>query len=273
MPELPEVETICRSLAPLLTGRIVEKIQVRDRRLRQPINATALQKQVKGHTIVGLSRRGKYLIWHMDHNARLLIHLGMSGRLGYYSDQTPVEPHTHVRFFLNGGHEIRYRDPRRFGCVLVIPPLAKGPLVLDDLGPEPFSAEFTAEYLWEQLHHSKRAVKTALMDSRMVVGVGNIYANEVLFFCAIAPQRPAAELTLSEWRRVRDAVVEVLQRAIERGGTTLKDFRNGMGEPGFFQMELAVYDQEAQPCRRCGGLIQRTVLQGRSTYFCTHCQK
>jgi len=272
MPELPEVETIRRSLQPLLVGREVKTILVRERRLRRPVNVRHLRKWIQGYRITALSRRGKYLLWEMDNGSRLLIHLGMSGRLGYFAGQEELEPHTHLCLCLDNGAEVRYRDPRRYGCVQPVAP-NEGCGVLDGLGPEPLSVDFTADYLHDALCGSKRSVKTALMDSRIVVGVGNIYANEALFHCGIAPQRPAGALSREEWKRVTESVIRVLQQAIRKGGTTLNDFRNGLGEPGFFQADLAVYDQEEQPCRRCGRPICRVVLQGRSTFYCPVCQK
>lgn len=272
MPELPEVETIRRSLQPLLVGRVVKTILVRETRLRRPVNMRRLRKWIQGHAITALSRRGKYLFWEMDNGSRLLIHLGMSGRLGYFAGQEELEPHTHICLYLDNGAQIRYRDPRRFGCVQAVAPDERCGL-LEGLGPEPLSVDFTADHLFEGLHGSKRSVKSALMDNRIVVGVGNIYANEALFHCGIAPQRPAGTLSREEWKRVTASVIRVLRQAIRKGGTTLNDFRNGLGEPGFFQTDLAVYDQEDQPCRRCGLPIRRVVLQGRSTFFCPSCQK
>ncbi|NLP12420.1 bifunctional DNA-formamidopyrimidine glycosylase/DNA-(apurinic or apyrimidinic site) lyase [bacterium] len=272
MPELPEVETIRRSLQPLLVGRAVKTILVRETRLRRPVNVRQLRKWIQGHTITALNRRGKYLLWQMDNGSRLLIHLGMSGRLGYCAGPEELEPHTHLCLGLDNGAQVRYRDPRRFGCVQAVAPNERCGL-LQGLGPEPLSADFTADYLYDALHGSRRPVKAALMDSRMVVGVGNIYANEALFHCGIAPQRPAGTLSHEQWERVIESVIRVLQRAIRKGGTTLNDFRNGLGEPGFFQTDLSVYDQEDQPCQRCGRPICRVVLQGRSTYYCPACQK
>lgn len=273
MPELPEVETILSSLRPLLLGQSVTRVQVLDRRLRRPVAAAALRRWLSGATISEMYRRAKYLFWQMDNGAVLVVHLGMSGRLGFHSAAEAREKHTHVILTLADGNEVRYRDPRRFGCIEIVPPgrLARW---LDEtaLGVEPLSAEFDTPYVRQAFAGSRRPLKVALMDGRYVAGVGNIYANEALFQARIDPRRPAGTLTEPEWQEVVAAIRRVLQRAIEKGGTTLNDFRNARGEPGFFQMDLAVYDREGLPCPSCGAAVTRVVLQGRSTYYCSHCQ-
>jgi formamidopyrimidine-DNA glycosylase len=274
MPELPEVETILRSLQPLLLGKSITHVQVLERRLRWPVATPIVKRWLTGAIIKTMSRRAKYLFWEMDNGATMIVHLGMSGRLGYHRADEPLEKHTHLVFTLSDGCQVRYRDPRRFGCIEVIPAgAASRYLDLDALGVEPLSFDFTAAYATRAFAGSRRPVKVALMDGRLVSGVGNIYANEALYQARVHPQRLASSLDNKECKNVVEAVRDVLQKAIAKGGTTLNDFRNARGEPGFFQIDLAVYDREGESCGRCGCAIERTVLQGRSTYFCSHCQK
>jgi formamidopyrimidine-DNA glycosylase len=274
MPELPEVETILRSLQPVLLGKTITQVQVLDRRLRWPVATSVVKRWLTGATIKTMFRRAKYLFWQMDNGATMMVHLGMSGRLGYCRADEPREKHTHVVLTLSDGGQVRYRDPRRFGCIEVIPAGGRSRhLDLDALGVEPLSSDFTVAYAMAVFAGSQRPVKVALMDGRMVSGVGNIYANEALFQAGIAPGRSASSLDAKEWERVVGAVQSVLQNAIAKGGTTLNDFRNARGEPGFFQMDLAVYDRAGESCCHCGRSIERMVLQGRSTYFCPQCQK
>lgn len=273
MPELPEVETIRRCLTPLVVGRTITAVRVYEKRLRFPLQPVRLKKWLAGSAILRLERRGKYLLWRMSNDASLLVHLGMSGRLSCEHAKTDMETHTHVVLDLDNGMQIRYRDPRRFGCMLLWRPGEREPKVLTHLGVEPLAADFTAEYLQSRAGRSMRAIKTVLLDGRVVTGIGNIYASETLFHAALAPQRPAHSLTLAEWRALRDAAVQVLQQAIDKGGTTLNDYRNGLGEPGFFQIELAVYGRENEPCLRCKQPVQRLVQQGRSSFYCPVCQR
>jgi formamidopyrimidine-DNA glycosylase len=274
MPELPEIETIRTSLEPHVTGTSILSVTVQESRLRWLVQEDDLKQWAVGRRIVSLNRRAKYLLWIMDNAAAVVFHLGMSGRLGLFAADDPVEKHTHVIFNLSHGAQVRYRDPRRFGCIKVIPNLIidQHPL-FSELGPEPLSDRFDHHYFFGALQKTGRMIKCVLMDSRIVPGVGNIYANEVLFFARIHPKRGANSLTSGEVESLVLAIQSVLQRAIVKGGTTLNDFRNAHGEPGFFQMELAVYDRESQACLSCGSSIHRIVLGQRSTYFCPQCQK
>lgn len=270
MPELPEVETIRLSLESFIVGKTIEDVQVPQPRLRRPVPVAELQRWVLGQRIVRLDRRGKYLLWHLENGAVVAIHLGMSGRLGYYTEATACETHTHVIVTFSEGGVLHFRDPRRFGSLDVYAP---GRTCLPQMGVEPLSADFTRDYLTAKCGDSKRAIKTLLMDQKIVVGVGNIYATEALFLAGIHPLRPGLSLQPAEIESLRAAVVTILNQAVARGGTTLNDFRNARGEPGFFQMDLAVYDRAGQPCPCCGGNIQKLVFNGRSAFVCETCQQ
>ncbi|HNW59555.1 MAG TPA: bifunctional DNA-formamidopyrimidine glycosylase/DNA-(apurinic or apyrimidinic site) lyase [bacterium] len=273
MPELPEVETICRSLAPYIVGKQLTDVEVRAPRLRRPLPSAAALRALAGQSVIRLERRAKYLLWHFDGGGAFIIHLGMSGRLIYNRLPQPPEPHTHVIFHFSDGGELHFRDPRRFGSLdLVAPGEMPDLTLLRDLGLEPLSPSFTPEFLQERLQSTQRAVKTVIMDQRVVVGVGNIYANEALFMAGIHPLRRGNSLSAQEAAVLQAAIIAVLQKAVERGGTTLSDFRNAAGEPGFFQLDLAVYGRNQEPCPRCGREIIRLVQGGRSSFFCETCQ-
>lgn len=273
MPELPEVETIRLSLEPHLTGQVIKKIQVLEKRLRWPVQVADLRKWIEGRKVRALERRAKFLIFLMENDSAMILHLGMSGRLGWHTSEKLMEPHTHVIFHLSG-RQLRYRDPRRFGSLDVVPP---GQLAecarLQNLGVEPLSEKFTTQILSTYACSSRRCIKNILIDARVVVGLGNIYANEALFFAGIDPGKAGSALSEAEFTRLHRAIRQVLKRALEKGGTTLNDYRNAHGEPGFFQMELAVYGRAGEPCRKCGLPIHKVVITGRSTFFCPACQR
>ncbi|MBN2356817.1 bifunctional DNA-formamidopyrimidine glycosylase/DNA-(apurinic or apyrimidinic site) lyase [candidate division KSB1 bacterium] len=274
MPELPEVETIRRGLLPRLKNKILQHIVVTETRLRKPLQEQDLRRHLQGRRMIDIRRRGKYLIFLWDNNAAMLLHLGMSGRLGYYRRQTDAEPHTHVIFTFQRGEQLHFRDPRRFGficCYRADDWQQCRPL--KQLGVEPLSRFFRTKYLMQHLQKSKRPIKNALMDNRIVVGLGNIYANEALFHAGIHPQRACDSLNEVETERLRLSAIQVLRRALHQGGTTLNDFRDTQGEPGFFQAELTVYGRAGESCRRCGAKIERLVLAGRSTFVCPGCQR
>lgn len=273
MPELPEVETILRSLAPAISGRRVAAVEVRTPRLRRPIPGAAMQERLVGRRIVGLERRAKYLLWHLDDGGALVLHLGMSGRLSFWPEPMSPEPHTHIIFHFDPVGQLHFRDPRRFGSVDLVPPgELSGLASLAGLGLEPLSADFTESRLCHFLASSRRPVKNLIMDQTVVVGVGNIYANEALFMAGIHPLRPSRSLSLEECAVLHQAIVTTLARAVERGGTTLNDYRDSAGEPGFFQLDLAVYGRQQEPCPRCGREIIRLVQGGRSSFLCEACQ-
>lgn len=275
MPELPEVESVRRFLEGRVCGCSITAVEVREERLRHYLDGAALCSVV-GCRIVALGRRGKYLLIALDDGRTVIIHLGMSGHVRLCPPGLPIERHDHVLFSLGAEWQLRYNDPRRFGTVQV---LEKGEAEVNsslaNLGPEPLSDAFTAAYLQGRARGRSMAVKSFLMDGRVVAGVGNIYANEALFRAGINPSRAAGSLSADEWRYLRRAVRGVLRAAIKRGGTTLRDesFRNPAGERGYFQVRLHVYGREGLPCRRCGGTIARVRLSGRSTYFCAGCQR
>ncbi|MCH7677865.1 bifunctional DNA-formamidopyrimidine glycosylase/DNA-(apurinic or apyrimidinic site) lyase [candidate division KSB1 bacterium] len=273
MPELPEVETICRTLRKTLPGRKIDRIRVRDPRLRWPVDETRLQQLVLGQKVIDIDRRAKYLLIRFEQESRLVIHLGMSGRLLLLTESPPFEKHDHVIFYLDNNTELRFRDPRRFGMVDAIPPggLETYPRFIN-LGVEPLAPETRSEALFEKCHNWKRPIKNLLMDGSFMVGVGNIYASESLFYAGIHPKKASNMLSKKDWANLFLSIQNVLNQAIEKGGTTLNDFVDSNGEVGYFQLSLAVYGREGQKCRRCQSLIERYVQVGRSTYFCPGCQ-
>lgn len=271
MPELPEIETIRLSLGPLVLGQKIITVDIRQFMLRFPVRKEEIEKWVVGQKINAIDRRAKYLIFRLANEASLIFHLGMSGRLGLYKPHEKAENHTHIILSLANGRQIRYRDPRRFGFIEVVQP-SEMYFRFFRLGYEPLSTSFDGFCLFEKTRTSRRTIKTLLMDSTFVVGIGNIYANEALFLAEIDPQRIAASLNEDECHRLVGAVKTTLKKAIAKGGTTLNDFRDALGEPGFFQLELAVYGREKKMCIRCGEAIRRTVQGNRSTFYCPRCQ-
>jgi formamidopyrimidine-DNA glycosylase len=270
MPELPEVETTRRALAPLVTGQRIAALRVRDRRLRWPIEP-GLARKVAGHRIAELDRRGKYLVLALD-KAYLLIHLGMSGSLRYLSQSEAVNKHDHYDIELVGGALLRYNDPRRFGSLHYTADPAGHPL-LRDLGPEPLAASFDGDHLWRLSRGRRTAVKSFIMNGEVVVGVGNIYANEALFRAGIHPKRSAGRVSRERFGRLAEQIRCVLEDALASGGTTLRDFVGGDGRPGYFRQSLAVYEREGQACLRSGHAIKRAVIGQRASYYCPACQR
>jgi len=271
MPELPEVETPRRGIAPHLEGRRLEGAVVRERRLRYPVPRD-LSARVRGRRVAVVRRRGKYLLIDLEDEGGLLIHLGMSGSLRIVPCGQPPGKHDHVDLRIEGGRCLRLTDPRRFGLVLWAREPDHHPL-LRDLGPEPLSAEFDGDYLWRRSRGRRVAVKNFIMDGHVVDGVGNIYANEALFRAGIHPARAAGRISRQRCERLAQAIREVLAEAIEAGGTTLRDFTGSDGRPGYFSRTLAVYDREGAPCPRCGHPIRSIRLGQRSTFYCPRCQR
>jgi formamidopyrimidine-DNA glycosylase len=270
MPELPEVETTRRGLEPVLRGRRIVAVRVRDRRLRWKLPAH-FEKDLTGRRIRSIGRRAKYLLITTD-GGTLLVHLGMSGNLRAVSADEPVLPHDHVDLVLDSGKVIRFNDPRRFGSMhFIAHDPAEHPL-LRHLGPEPLSPEFSAAYLYRRTRRRKIAVKQLLMNATIVVGVGNIYASEALFRARVNPRRAAGRLTRAETVRLVAAIRRVLAAAIRVGGTTLRDYVNAEGLPGYFRQKLYVYEREGQRCRVCGTPIRQATQGQRSTYWCPSCQ-
>lgn len=272
MPELPEVETTLAGIAPHITGRRIDAVTVREGRLRWPV-ATDLAATLRGQHIRAVTRRAKYLLLHTDAGC-VLIHLGMSGSLRVFTPPAPPPlKHDHIDLAMDNGVLLRLHDPRRFGALLWFAGTPEHHPLLQHLGPEPLAADFNADYLRQALAKQKRALKLALMDKRIVVGVGNIYANEALFQAAIAPTRPANSLKPAEYAALVAAIQDVLQRAIAAGGSTLRDFVNSDGRSGYFQQHYAVYGRNGQICRRCGGGIVKITQGQRSSFYCPDCQR
>jgi formamidopyrimidine-DNA glycosylase len=274
MPELPEVEVLRRSLEPHLVGDRIERVEVWNPALREPVETARLRRGVQGRQVTGLRRRSKYLLIDLEGGRTVAVHLGMSGRLTLVPSGTPRELHEHVAFHLRSGRRLRLRDPRRFGLVFALPAanLASDPHFAH-LGVEPLEAGFSGDTLAQAAGGRRGPVKAFLMDARVVVGVGNIYASEALFRAGVHPARPVSRISRQRWHRVADSVVAVLRQAIAQGGTTLNDFADGEGRSGYFQVSLSVYDREGAPCLACGRPVRRLVQAGRSTFYCPRCQR
>ncbi len=271
MPELPEVETTRRGIAPHITGQQVAHVKVRERRLRWPVPAQ-LNRVLSGQLIRSVERRAKYLLLKTDAGC-VILHLGMSGSLCLVSVDTPVKKHDHLDIILHNGQVLRLNDPRRFGAVLWTSRDPHRHPLLKNLGPEPLEADFDGAHLYHASRGRRVAVKSFLMDGKVVVGVGNIYANEALFMAGIHPRRPAGRISLARYELLADRVRSVLAEAIAQGGTTLRDFLNSEGKPGYFQQSLRVYGREGEACVNCSAPLQMEVLGQRATYFCPRCQR
>ncbi len=270
MPELPEVETTRRGLEPHLLGRRIHGVILRRPDLRWPIPAEIAQL-LPGQRIEGIRRRAKYLLLETPAGSALL-HLGMSGSLRVLPGDTPVRAHDHVDISLDNGQLLRFNDPRRFGCLLWQPAGDIHPL-LAGLGPEPLDDGFDGDYLFARSRGRSAPVKSFLMDQRVVVGVGNIYAAESLFMAGINPLREAGKVSRERYRRLGEAVKQILGHAITRGGTTLRDFISPDGAPGYFEQELLVYGRDGQACTRCGRALKHASIGQRATVWCGHCQR
>ena len=277
MPELPEVETTLRGIEPALAGRTVYEVIVRNASLRWRIPHEV--DQARGRRVVRCWRRAKYLLIELgcggsaSAQGGLLIHLGMSGSLRICeADDTPRK-HDHVDIVLDSGKCIRFNDPRRFGVFTWWDPPAKDHKLLRDLGPEPLSDVFSGNHLWQMSRGRKGAVKNFIMDGRIVVGVGNIYASEALYMAGIHPLRAAGRVSAARYEALAAAIRDVLSRAIAHGGTTLRDFVNSDGKPGYFAQELLVYERAGLSCFQCQAPIRRRVIGQRSSYYCPRCQR
>jgi formamidopyrimidine-DNA glycosylase len=271
MPELPEVETTRRGVAPHVERQKVTAVRVYDRRLRWPVPRD-LARRLVGRTVDRVDRRSKYLLFRVGADT-LLVHMGMTGSLRVFTEPPPKQPHDHIDLEFGNGVVLRYRDPRRFGAMLWSAGSATEHRLLASLGVEPFAPEFHAEYLYRAIRGRSAAIKLALMDSHVVVGVGNIYANESLFRAGIRPDRAANRVGRARLARLVDAVRDTLTEAIAKGGSTVRDYVGSRGEPGYFQLGSYVYDRKGEPCRVCGALIRAVRLGGRSTYYCPRCQR
>lgn len=274
MPELPEVETTRRGIEPHIVNKAVTGLDVRQSKLRWPV-PDDLEFNLVGRTLLAVKRRAKYLLLEFEHG-HLLIHLGMSGSLRVVDGHATVGKHDHVdiRFKNDSDAEviIRYNDPRRFGAILWIDDIANSSH-LNHLGPEPLSEAFSGGLLHRKAQRRSVAVKQFIMDNKVVVGVGNIYANEALFLSGIHPTVSVAKLGKVRFNRLAENIKQVLAKAIEQGGTTLKDFVGGDGKPGYFQQQLMVYGRANQACYQCGSCLKELKMQGRTTVYCSKCQK
>ncbi|WP_346838175.1 bifunctional DNA-formamidopyrimidine glycosylase/DNA-(apurinic or apyrimidinic site) lyase [Microbulbifer sp. SAOS-129_SWC] len=271
MPELPEVETTRRGLAPHLEGHVVRSAVVRERRLRWPVEAD-FEQRIAGVRVLRLERRAKYLLVHTDRGCAIW-HLGMSGSLRMVPADEPLKKHEHVDWVMDSGLVLRFHDPRRFGALLWTDEDPVAHDLLAHLGPEPLSDDFDGDYLFTRSRKRRQSVKTFIMDGRIVVGVGNIYASESLYLAGIRPEREAGSISRARYQRLADAIKQVLARAIEQGGTTLRDFIGGDGKPGYFAQQLNVYGRTGLPCRGCGRPVREQVLGQRNTFFCPRCQR
>jgi len=271
MPELPEVETSRRGIEPHIKNKKVNAVIIRQKQLRWPIPAT-LKKQLTNQIIRQVERRGKYILLRTDIGT-VIIHLGMSGSLRILKPSVTPEKHDHFDIVFNNNKILRLRDPRRFGSVLWTKSDPLKHKLLINLGPEPLDDAFNAQYLHEQSRNRKVAIKTFLMNSHVVVGVGNIYANESLFAAGINPKRAACHISLARYQTLVPIIKSILEKSIKQGGTTLKDFINEDGKPGYFQQTLAVYGRAGEPCNQCGSAIKKITQTQRSTFYCSDCQK
>lgn len=270
MPELPEVETTRRGVEPYCKGAVVSQLIVREPRLRWPV-PEQLPARLAGQTITALERRAKYLLFKTGTGV-LLVHLGMSGSLRVVDPAQAPGRHDHIDILLQNDVCLRYNDPRRFGSFLWLEPGEQHPL-LSHLGPEPLSGNFDGELLYRLSRGRAAPVKSFVMDAKVVVGVGNIYANEVLFLAGIRPDRAAGRISLARYELLAENIKLVLTSAIAQGGTTLRDFVGGDGKPGYFAQQLYVYGRGDQPCKRCGAALREIRLGQRTTVFCVACQR
>jgi len=268
LPELPEVETTRRGIEPFLQNQLIEFVEVRNGSLRWPVSPEV--HELRATIVKNITRRGKYIILHFDKGS-VLIHLGMSGSLRVVDSTMAAQKHDHLDFHLASGKIIRFNDPRRFGSVLWAPDWSSHVLI-ETLGLEPFDMGFTGEYLYQAAQTKKVTAKQFIMNSKLVVGVGNIYANEALFMAGIHPKRAVNRISLKRMNLFVEKIKEVLSLAIEQGGTTLKDFVGSDGKPGYFQQQLYVYGRRGKACKKCGSTLQEIRLNNRSTVFCKHCQ-
>lgn len=274
MPELPEVETVRRTLEKLVLNKTISDVTVNwPKMIKRPIEAEQFADALRGETFEQISRRGKFLVFYTDQYA-LVSHLRMEGRYAVYPKDEPMDKHTHVIFHFTDGTELRYRDVRKFGTMHLFkkgtefdfPPL-------NELGPEPFSQEFTLDYLNQKLQKTNRKIKPALLDQKIVVGLGNIYVDEALFRSKIHPETIANKLSREQLVALHQEIVNTLEEAVQKGGSTVRSYVNSQGEIGMFQLELFVYGRKGETCKDCGHDLEKTVVGGRGTHYCPNCQR
>jgi len=270
VPELPEVETTLRGIKPWICDRVLETVQIHNRQLRWPV-PELLTEKIQGQRLQNLYRRGKYLLFEFP-TGTMLVHLGMSGSLRLTSAGEALRKHDHLQWIFDNDHCLRLEDPRRFGCVLFTTDPEHHPL-LESLGPEPFDTLFDGNWLYRQAARRRIAVKSFIMDQRVVVGVGNIYACEALFEAGIDPRRHCNRISEQRYRRLTTAIRDTLEQAIQAGGTTLRDFHQADGQPGYFTRQLQVYGRDRCACPRCQQPLRQRIIAQRASYYCGECQK
>ncbi len=270
MPELPEVETSVNGIKPWLEGKRIKQICIHNDALRWQIPAE-LAHNYTHLKITKIARRAKYILIHLDDSQTIIIHLGMSGSLSLLQNNSTLLKHDHFEMIMHDGTRLRYNDPRRFGCILVTKDYQKHRLMVK-LGPEPLSSEFDGHYLKQKAKNKTQAVKNFIMDGKIVVGVGNIYASEALYSAGIKPSKSAKKVSLQKYNLLAKAIKTTLAKAIQAGGTTLKDFHNADGKAGYFAQELKVYGKENQPCPHCSAPIVKMIIGQRSSFYCKKCQ-
>jgi formamidopyrimidine-DNA glycosylase len=276
MPELPEVEVIRRGLLPHVKGRRIKEVRFSGKKLRTDVPIELMQKKLPGAKVDDICRRAKYLLFLLDSDDLLIIHLGMTGKLGVCKKDLPSLPHDHLFFLFTDGTELRYNDTRRFGSVRFIEQEQRAleeELFFRTTGPEPFDPIITPQYFRKLAKGSSQAVKTFIMNGKNIAGVGNIYANESLFAAGVHPHLHARRVTLGQWQKIIHHIRTVLREAIACGGSTISDFLNAGGEQGYFQMNFRVYGRAEKPCTVCSTPLKKTAITGRASYHCPRCQK
>ena len=270
MPELPEVETTRRGLEPLIVGRKIVATRIHQKQLRWEI-PFHLPKTINGNKINSITRRAKYLLINLG-NGSVVMHLGMSGSISVVQSSAKLKKHQHFEIELDNKTTMRLQDPRRFGAVLWQTQNETLKL-LKNLGPEPLNDEFSVDTLYKFSRGKKQNIKTFIMDNANVVGVGNIYASESLFIAGISPKRASGNVSKIRYQKLTQSIIDVLTRAIEKGGTTLNDFKTVDGQPGYFSQSLSVYNRKDMPCKRCDGTIKKIIQNQRASYYCPKCQR
>ncbi len=276
MPELPEVEVITQGLRPLLIGRSIRRIDYDQKRLRLPVEIEKLRDELLDQEICAVERRAKYIEIHLRSGAMLIVHLGMTGNLGVFPAGAPLRQHDHIQWTLDDARQLRYHDMRRFGSIQILSHKEapeRENTVFRTCGPEPFSEDFSGSYLKKCARKRKIAVKPFIMDTQVVVGIGNIYASESLFLAGLRPDKAVNTITKKQWHRLVLAIREVLTHAIACGGSTISDFLNASQGQGYFQLNFTVYGRDGSPCPRCDSILEKTRLAGRASYFCPVCQR
>jgi len=276
MPELPEVEVICQGLRPHILGKSIKDIFCSGKQLRVPVDCRGMRNELCKQQISSLTRRAKYLLLKITNGATLIIHLGMTGNIGIFEHGTARKKHDHICWLLDDKKEMRLNDTRRFGAVHLLPAKDAKRLERDFFtatGPEPFSRTCTAKYLHKRAEKRTQAVKSFIMDSHVIAGIGNIYANESLFRTAIHPARPASSLSKKEWQCLLTIIRKTLKHAIQCGGSTISDFVNASGAGGYFQMNFQIYGKNGETCAVCKESIQKSIIGGRASFYCPGCQE